>query len=439
MFCQGYRRLESGESGMIAEDDIEPVSDLPRLSDLKIADDIAHEAFAATAVVKLNGGLATSMGLDRAKSLVQAKDGRSFLDIIVSQILLERQRHRVALPLIFMNSFRTRDDTLAALSRYDALPTPGLPLDFLQSREPKLRVEDLTPISWGADPSLEWCPPGHADVYFALRSSGVLDALLAQGFRYAFCSNSDNLGAVASSRIAGWMSANKIGFVLESTRRTPADRKGGHLALRRRDGRLVLRETAQTAPEDQAALQDLDRHKFSNTNNLWIDLHALVDKLDETGGALDLPLIRNVKNVDPQDSSSPEVIQIESAMGAAVQVFDGARSILVERERFIPVKTSNDLLVLRSDQYVVEDGARVIASPRRTSATDTFVDLDNRFYKQLHDFEARFPAGPPSLQACASFVIRGDITFGSDVVAHGDVLLDADDTGDHVQGITLSG
>lgn len=439
VFSHYYRKLESGASGLILEADIDPVTELESLADLAIADEVAAEAFAATAVIKLNGGLATSMGLDRAKSLLPVKDATSFLDVIVAQVLAQRERLGVRLPLIFMNSFRTSADTLAAIAGYRELPVPGLPLDFLQNREPKLRRDDLHPVEWPADPSLQWCPPGHADLYPALRSSGVLDALLEQGFRFAFCSNSDNLGAVASPQIAGWMAANEIPFALESTRRTAADRKGGHLAIRKSDGRLVLRETAQTAPEDLDALQDLQRHRYCNTNNLWLDLQALKQLLDRTDGVLDLPLIRNVKTVDPQDSSSTEVIQIEAAMGAAVEVFEGARSILVERDRFVPVKTTNDLLLLRSDQYELSAAGDLRASPDRATDADTFVELDSRYYKLIRDFDERFPQGSPSLRAATSFVVRGDITFGAGVVVRGDVAVDAEQHGGRIEaGAVLS-
>jgi UTP--glucose-1-phosphate uridylyltransferase len=440
VFEHYYRQLESGESGLIHEADIDPVGELPRLDELGRsktttdgpADDFDAQAFAATAVIKLNGGLATSMGLDRAKSLLEVKAGQTFLDIIATQVLTQRRQYGVRLPLIFMNSFRTRDDTNAALAAYPDLPVDGLPGDFLQNREPKLRADDLTPIDWPADPSLAWCPPGHADLYPALRSSGLLDALIEQGYRYAFCSNSDNLGAVAEPRIAGWMARNNIPFALESALRTPADRKGGHLALRRSDGRLLLRESAQTAPEDLDALQDLDRHRYCNTNNLWLDLAALKARLDASDGVLDLPMIRNLKTVDPQDSSSPEVIQIEAAMGAAIQVFEGAQSILVERDRFVPVKTTNDLLVLRSDQYDLGADGRLATSPTRTTPDDTFVDLDSKYYKLLRDFEQRFPGGAPSLADCVRFTVTGDVSFGAGVIAHGEVHVDAAENGPQV-------
>jgi UTP--glucose-1-phosphate uridylyltransferase len=420
VFARFYDQLDAGASGLIDEDSIEPVRHLAHLDDLQDSP-AARDAFNRAVVIKLNGGLGTSMGLDGAKSLLAAKDRMTFLDIIVRQVLRQRAEYGVTLPLIFMHSFRTRTDTLQALQPYSTLPVPGLAIDFLQNREPKLTVDELAPVHWPADPELEWCPPGHADVFVALDSAGLLDQLLDTGYHYAFISNSDNLGAVADPRIAGWLASESIPFVLESCRRTPADRKGGHLAIRRADGRLILRETAQTSPQDMAGLEDLDRHRYCNTNNLWIDLRQLRAELDSTGGVLDLPLIRNVKTVDPSDAASTPVIQIESAMGAAVQVFDGARSVLVDRNRFVPVKTTNDLLVLRSDRYALDQALRLVSNPDRVSAIDTYVDLDPRYYKLVHDFEPRFPKGAPSLVACTRFVVNGDVTFGAEVQARGEV------------------
>ena len=180
------------------------------------------------------------------------------------------------------------------------------------------------PVEWPADPSLEWCPPGHGDLYTALLTSGMLEALLDGGYRYAFVSNSDNLGAVLDPRILAWVARERLPFAMEVTERTEADRKGGHLA--RRGDRYVLRETAQTPKEDLDALQDISRHRYVNTNNLWVDLAALRDVLEERSGVLGLPLIVNQKNVDPGDKSTPEVFQLETAMGAAIGVFDGARA-----------------------------------------------------------------------------------------------------------------
>src|SRR5690606_11816412 len=251
------------------------------------------------------------MGMDRAKSLLQVRDGRSFLDLIVEQVRQARAATGARVPLILMNSFRTRDDSLAALADHPDIAVDGLPLDFLQNAEPKIRVDDLSPVSWPADPTLEWCPPGHGDIYTALLGSGVLEQLLDAGFKYASASNSDNLGAVPSPRIAGWFAASGAPYAAELCPRTAADRKGGHLAIRKSDGRLILRDTAQTAPEEMHFFTDEFVHPFFHTNNLWFDLERLYAALTERGAVLGLPLIRNIKNVDPTDPTSPEVFQIE--------------------------------------------------------------------------------------------------------------------------------
>ena len=412
-FERFYGLLQSGATGVIAEADVSPVRDVPVLADLDTPAEAGRAALAQTAVVKLNGGLGTSMGLDRAKSLLTVRDDDSFLDIIARQVLAARVESGARLPLVLMNSFRTREDSLRALQAHPDLPVDGVPLDFLQNREPKLRADDLTPVEWPQDPSLEWCPPGHGDFYAALYGSGALDALLSAGFRYAMVSNSDNLGATPDARIAGWFAATGAPFAAEVVRRTPADRKGGQLVQRRSDGRIILRETAQTLPEDKAVATDGDVHPFVTTNNLWLDLQALKTEMERTGGVLELPLIRNEKTVDPTDKTSTEVIQIESAMGAAIEVFEGTAVIEVDRTRFVPVKTTNDLLVLRSDVYEATDDHRLVAV-----APEPFVDLDPAHYATISAFDQRIPV-PPSLTAATSLTVRGDWTFGRDVVVRG--------------------
>src|SRR5918998_2475722 len=246
-FAHYERLLREGERGTLPESELEPLSDLPDADDLPSGD---STALGQAVVLKLNGGLGTSMGMTKAKSLLEVKEGLTFLDVIVRQILWLRELHGAAVPLLLMNSFATRDDTLAALERYPDLAVDGLPLDFLQGRVPKLLEDGHDPVEWPEDPSLEWAPPGHGDVYTSLDGSGMLDELLERGYRYAFLSNSDNLGAVLDPRILDWVAREGLPFLSESTDRTEGDRKGGHLARRRSDGGLVLRETAQTPGED---------------------------------------------------------------------------------------------------------------------------------------------------------------------------------------------
>jgi len=421
-FASAYRRLESGESAMLPSAELEPAGDVDALEDLPEAD---AGALDRVAVIKLNGGLATTMGLRSPKSLIEARAGRSFLDIIIGNTLALRQRYGVRLPLVLMNSEATRADTTRALESHPDLDS-GLPAHFLQSMEPKLDAESLAPVSWPQEPSLEWCPPGHGDVYSSLRSSGMLDALLDDGFRYAMISNADNLGAVTDARIAGHLERGEIPFLMEVVEGTEADRKGGHIARRRGDGQLVLRETAQTPPEDQESFRDYRRWRYYNTNSLWVDLRVLKEKLDETGGVLELSLIINRKTVDPRDPSSPPVLQLESAMGAAIGSFKGAQLLCVPRARFVPVKTTDDLLVLRSDVYTLSDDLVVSAVPESVGNLP-YVELDPEFYKLLDDFEKRFPGGAPSLRDAARLVVHGDVTFGEGVRVRGAVELDVDE------------
>jgi len=319
-----------------------------------------------------------------------------------------------------MNSFRTSADTLEALARYEDLPVEGLPLEFLQNKEPKLLAKDLSPATWPKDPDLEWCPPGHGDLYTALEGSGILDRLLAKGYRYASVSNSDNLGAAPDATIAGWFAASGAPYAAEICRRTAADRKGGHLAVRKADRQLILRDTAQTAAEEMHFFTDEFRHPYFHTNNLWFDLEVLSRTLKERNSVLGLPLIKNEKTVDPADSSSPEVVQIESAMGAAIEVFPGATAIGVGRERFLPVKTTNDLLLLRSDVYEVGSDGRLTKVVEQAP----LIELDSTFYKTIGKFEDRFPAGAPSLNEATSLGVKGDWTFENDVKVIGAVTLD---------------
>lgn len=425
-FADQHRRLSAGERGLLAEADLDPVDAVPDADDLPEVDltaDAIREALDVTVVLKLNGGLGTSMGMTGPKSLLPVKQGLSFLDITARQVRHLRAQTGARLPLLLMDSFATRRASLDALAAHPDLPVPGVPADFLQGKVPKLRADDLTPVRWPADPSLAWAPPGHGDLYASLQADGLLDRLLAQGYRTAFVANADNLGAVLEPRILAWFAEQGIPFLMEVADRTAADRKGGHLA-RRPGGGLVLREIAQTREEDLDAFQDVERHRFFNTNSLWLDLVAIKAVLEERDGVLGLPMIVNRKTVDPADPTSTPVIQLETAMGAAIDVIPGAQAIRVPRTRFAPVKTTDDLLALRSDAYVLHDDGRVVLAPQRAAAGRgaPLVRLDP-CCKLVGDLEARFPAGPPSLIDADGLAVEGDVRFGGGVVVHGDVVV----------------
>lgn len=414
-FAHYYEQLLTGATGLISEAEIMPVDELPDVEQFpQSLAAVGERVLGQTAVIKLNGGLGTSMGLEQPKSLLAVKEELSFLDITALQA------REAGVPLILMNSFNTEADSRAVLARYPEL-NRDLPQSFLQHKEPKIRVSDLAPVTWPENPELAWCPPGHGDIYTALITSGVLDALLEQGYQYAFVSNIDNLGAVIDRRILGYFAQNQVPFMMEVADRTEMDKKGGHLA-QTVAGQLVLRESAQCPDEEVDAFQDVDRYQYFNTNNLWFHLPTIKRVMGAQDYKLGLPMIRNRKTVDPRDESSTAVYQLETAMGSAIAVFPESQAIRVPRARFAPVKTSNDLLAVRSDAYLLSDDFRVVPFAERQMRRFT-VSLDPDYYKFIFDLEARFPYGPPSLKACHRLEIAGDISFGRDVVCRGEVRL----------------
>lgn len=414
--------LKSGADLSIPEANIRPVESLPKLEELPAADESGVKRLLdATVILKLNGGLGTGMGLQKAKSLLEVRDDLNFLDLTAKQILALRGQFGMELRFLLMNSFSTSADTLEFLRKYPELGEPRS-LEFVQSKAPKLDAETLEPIEWADDPSLEWCPPGHGDLYPSILSSERLDELLDAGVRYAFVSNSDNLGATLNLELLSHFANSGSPFLMEVTRRTAADSKGGHLAIDAQCGGLLLRESAQCPEQDSEKFQDIERHRFFNTNNLWIDLEQLKEALDEHDGFLPLAVIRNGKTVDPRDKTSPKVIQLETAMGAAISCFEEATAVEVPRSRFAPVKTTADLLTLRSDAYVLTPDSRLELHPDRHGIPPV-VRLDSNHFKLVDQLEEAIANGVPSLIKCDRLDVSGKVTFEAGASFEGDVSL----------------
>ena len=271
---------------------------------------------------------------------------------------------------------------------------------------------------------MEWNPPGHGDVYTSLYASGVLEELLKKDIEYALITNSDNLGARMDASLLGYFCEHAFPFMMEVAEKTPSDIKGGHLA-RHVKGRLILRESAQCPENELDTFQDIDVYRYFNTNNVWINLKAL-KRLFEEEKAIHLPLIVNPKTLDPRDKSSPPVFQIETAMGAAISLFEGATAVRVPRSRFSPVKTCNDLVAVRSDCFVCNADNNLQINPQRRAMhkPDTInINLDPRYYGKIDDLEERFAQGVPSLVECESLFIEGDVRFEKNVIIKGAVSI----------------
>lgn len=425
-FLDAVERVQQGETGMIREAEIAPAEDVLRFEDLPEAAAEDTSLLQQLAVIKLNGGLGTGMGLAGPKSLLRVRGNDTFLDFIARQILRLRGLTGGKHPaFLLMNSFNTHEESLAYLQKYPALPNADGSLDFVQSKVLKLDPETLLPVAWPDDPALQWCPPGHGDLYPSLLGNGdLLQRLLDDGVQYLFVSNADNLGATVDLRLLRHFAHEGLSFLMEVAGRTESDRKGGHLARRLSNGRLLLRESAQCPKGDLHEFHDIDKHPFFNTNNLWIRLDAIRDALHSGGGKISLPLIRNRKTVDPQDSNSPAVLQLESAMGAAIECFDHSGAVAVPRSRFVPVKTTGDLLAVRSDAYVTAEEDSVLRLAPSRQGVPPRIELDSQHYKLVGDFEQLFPHGPPSLVDCSALHVHGPVLFEPHTLIEGEVTVE---------------
>lgn len=412
-----YIQLLNGSTGYIYENEIKPVTSgfLPKSEDITEYGALGRENFHKVVHIVLNGGLGTSMGLLGPKSLLKVKNGLSFLEII---LCLAQQK---GINLAFMNSFNTEKQTVEALAK---LPKTVQPFHFTQNRFPKVAQSNLKPVSYPKNPNLEWNPPGHGDIYVSLYASGILDKLLLQGIKYAFISNIDNLRAYVISDILGYFVAHNLPFMMEVAAKTTSDVKGGHLAQSVKNKNLVLRELAQCPPQNHNDFLNLDKYPLFNTNNVWVNLEFLRDYIVKHK-FVPLPIIINSKTVDYRDADSPKIYQIESAMGAAINIFKEATAILVPRSRLLAVKTCNDLLAIRSDCYKMSANNEIYMAPERV---DNFagrrpkIDLDQRYFSKIDEFEKRF-AEIPSLLNCESLTITGDFYFEMDVSIYGNVNL----------------
>ncbi len=412
-FAWYYDSVLTGDKGWIFNKDIRPVESR-EIADAARFDSFTNagkKALPHAVMIVLNGGLGTSMGLTCAKSLLEARNGKSFLEIIVQQAKIRHVR------LAFMNSFNTHADTLATLN---LLHLKQSPLCFMQNKFPKILQSDFSPAIWPINPDLEWNPPGHGDIYAALYTSGVLDQLLKEGIRYAFIANSDNLGATMDEKLLGYFSEKALPFMMEVSMRTPVDFKGGHLAFHR-DGRLLLREVAQCPDDELDISRDITRYRYFNTNNIWVNLEY-VKKLIDTQGNVRLPMILNPKPLNPRDDNSPAVYQIETAMGSAISLFEGAAAVVVPRSRFYPVKKCNELLAIRSDCFTYSSTCGLEVNPERR-LDQIQIDLDPKYYGRIDEFGKRFPYGPPSLLNCESLTVRGDVFFGNHIAMKGNVVI----------------
>lgn len=365
------------------------------------------------AVLKLNGGLGTSMGCVGPKSVIEVRDNKSFLDLSVRQIEHLNRQYDTDVPFILMNSFNTDDDTATIIKKYQ-----GHKINiktFNQSRFPRVHKDSLLPVPKSINDSIQsWYPPGHGDLFESLYQSGVLDELLAEGKEILFVSNGDNLGATVDFPILKHMVENESEYIMELTNKTRADVKGGTIIDY--DGSVRLLEIAQVPKEHVEEFKSIKKFKYFNTNNLWINLKAIKRVVENN--ELEMEIIPNSKTIKQGGQDIP-VLQLETAVGAAIRHFKGAHGVNVPRTRFLPVKTTSDLLLVKSDLYSVSRGHMEI-SPSRFGGSP-LIKLGNHF-KKVSDFQARIPHMPKILEL-DHLTITGNVFMGKDVTLKGTVII----------------
>ncbi|KAH9485029.1 UTP--glucose-1-phosphate uridylyltransferase [Psilocybe cubensis] len=362
------------------------------------------------AVLKVNGGLGTSMGMNGAKSALEVQNKLTFLDLVVQQIEHLNATYHTEVPLILMTSFNTEDDTLRIVKKYANRKVKIT--TFNQSRYPRILKETLLPFAKSVlEGKSAWYPPGHGDLYNSLHRSGVLDNLLAQGKEYLFVSNSDNLGAVVDPVILHHMMDTKSEFVMEVTEKTKVDTKGGILI--NYDGNIRLLETTQIPEEHAEEFNQSRSFRMFNTNNLWINLKALKRLLE--AGDMTLDIICSSKSLDDGRC----VLQLETAAGSAIRHFQNAHGVLVPRARFLPVKDCSDLLLVQSDVFSLQHG-RLIMNESRMFGTPPVIKLGGHF-RRIQQFQKRFKQ-IPHLVELDHLTVAGDVYFGRDVTLRGTSL-----------------
>lgn len=360
-------------------------------------------------VVKLNGGLGTSMGCTGPKSIIQVRNDLTFLDLTVKQVEELNKKYDCDIPLVLMNSFNTDLETNKILRKYQDHRCKIY--TFMQSKFPRINKETLMP-----EPG-EYYPPGHGDFYQSFCRSHLLSDFIKEGREYCFVSNIDNLGANVDLNILNRLligdRSTSPSFVMEVTNKTMADVKGGTLI--KYANKLRLLEIAQVPKEHVEEFKSVKKFKIFNTNNLWMRLKSIEYLV--TNDKLDLEIIVNPKHLE----SGVDVVQLETASGAAMKDFERALGINVPRSRFLPVKKTDDLLIIMSNLFTLQNGV-LSMSPYRAFPTMPLVKLGDTHFSRVREFLARF-ASIPDLLELNHLTVSGDVTFGKGVSLRGTVIV----------------
>merc|ERR1712117_622116 len=353
-------------------------------------------------------------GCSGPKSVIPVRNDLTFLDLTVQQIEYLNKKYDANVPLVLMNSLNTDEDTMKIIRKYSGFNVSIK--TFNQSRYPRINKESLMPIprSCQSEDDIEaWYPPGHGDFYQSFSNSGLLQDFVGKGKEYCFMSNIDNLGAIVDFNILKSFMHQQNEFIMEVTDKTRADVKGGTLI--QYEGKLRLLEAAQVPKGHEEDFKSVKKFNVFNTNNLWISLPAIQRVLEEN--TLDMEIIVNPKQLE----GGVNVVQLETAIGAAMKCFDRASGVNVPRSRFLPVKMTSDLLLVMSNLYSLINGSLTMSSKRMFASTPS-VKLGGKEFKKVKDFLIRFGSIPDMLEL-DHLTVSGDVAFGKGVSLRGTVII----------------
>tara|TARA_Y100001968_G_scaffold95504_1_gene85736 strand:+ start:526 stop:1944 length:1419 start_codon:yes stop_codon:yes gene_type:complete len=368
------------------------------LKDIKYPLTNKQQSLKKLAVIKLNGGLGTSMGCDGPKALISITKTKRFIDIIEDQHAALNKKAGMTIPLLMMNSFYTHSDMKAHKASL---------IYFLQHRIPRVIASNLNPLN--TNTMADWAPPGHGNIYLSLYESGLLDHLIEEGKEVAFISNSDNLGATVNDELCNYFISKELDFLMEVTPRTELDKKGGSIGYYNKQ--LSLLERVQVSKNQLHNFEDMNHFHYFNTNTIWVRLQAIKQAIDSN--QLELPILINKKTIAKND-----IIQFETAMGSAIRCFKNSECVHVERNRFFPVKKTSDLWLLQSNLVIKNKDGTLHWNTKNKLPS---IQLSHH-YECIKTYQSLVNVVPDITQL-TSLTVNGPIIFEENITLIGDVVI----------------
>ena len=241
----------------------------------------------------------------------------------------------------------------------------------------------------------------------------MLDSLLHDGKEYAFISNIDNLTATIDLDILYHLYCHDVEMCMEVTAPNRTDNDGGYLVKRVGNEKSRLIEINEVAVEDRDEFKR--RFQHYNTNNLWVDLKALKRQI-EAGDYGDAVIVQ-----ERLLHGGDKVLQLETTAGSLIDKMNNTLAVVVQRrKRYVPVKSTADLMLIQSDIFSIRHGALRI-NPSLIDTPLPTVKLGKEF-TDIEDYIRRIPVQQqhtPNIAELEHLTVAGDVFLGKNVTLKG--------------------